>query len=391
MRKENLKFIISLFGIALITIGVGFLLLKEKVPQGAQAQENLSDGEWTCRVIVPEGLPLQRSSEILNGVYKEYIKAAGYLESAISSGQLTAGALSQHKDVCDFAKCVAEADNIAPDLILGVKPLLFMDFLKFDGLSVRPPICAKKDCVGDPCSVAVLNATIEEMKITQEALKGSYENIRAIFLDKTETVTYDLAQDPKDIGNKLTKKEFVEQSIEWAQEELKICGLTQAERALASEGKIQQRKELLCLEALSSGYYTRPKPWSEKCEQECVAGLNEDCVKCLKECQGDSFLAKLNCEMYRLPSDANCEPAEVCCVTECADNSLIGQVSCEICRQKPCKPGNLCCGEVCSEGFNAACEACLCKDPLTNEDLPKDECLMKVCAGALENFMCCYK
>ena len=120
MRKENLKFIISLFGIALITIGVGFLLLKEKVPQGAQAQENLSDGEWTCRVIVPEGLPLQRSSEILNGVYKEYIKAAGYLESAISSGQLTAGALSQHKDVCDFAKCVAEADNIAPDLILEI-------------------------------------------------------------------------------------------------------------------------------------------------------------------------------------------------------------------------------------------------------------------------------
>ncbi|MCG2690373.1 hypothetical protein L6252_03800, partial [Candidatus Parcubacteria bacterium] len=141
MNNKLIKTILISGGIVVL---LGFFIFQKQSqkPVKVSAQENLGEGEWTCGVIVPEGLPLQRSSEILNGVYKEYIKAAGYLESAISSGQLTAGALSQHKDVCDFAKCVAEADNIAPDLTLGVKPLLFMDFLKFDGLRVRPPICA---------------------------------------------------------------------------------------------------------------------------------------------------------------------------------------------------------------------------------------------------------
>ncbi len=359
MKKENLKFIFSLIGTALIVLGVGFLLLREKAPKQARAQENVGEGEWTCSVVIPEGVPLQMSSEILNGVYKEYIRAAGALETAISSGQLTAGALSEHPDVCNFAKCTAEGENISPDFVLGVKPLLFLDFLKFDGLAFRPPICAKKECVGDPCSLSVLRATIDEMKATQAALKMNYTNIRNIFTEPTETITYDLAIKEEDIGKgkKITKKDYVNQSIEWAQEELKSCGLTQAERVLVSEGKLSDRQEMLCLEALSSGYYTRPKPWSEKCEQECGAGLNDECVKCLRKCEGDSFLAKLNCEMYRLPEDTTC------------------------------KAGEACCGKVCSEGFSPACETCLCD----RQGLSKEQCLMKVCGGALENFMCCYK
>ncbi|MBM4177505.1 hypothetical protein FJ208_01760, partial [Candidatus Gribaldobacteria bacterium] len=135
-----------------------------------------------------------------------------------------------------------------------------------------------------------------------------------------------------------------------------------AERELVAQGKLPNRTKLLCLEALSAGYYTKPKPWSEYCETECLAGLTEECNACLRKCEGTSFLAKLNCEIYLLANDPTCQAG-----------------------------GINCCGVECSSGFNASCENCLCKDPITQKPLSQEKCLMKVCAGSLENYMCCYK
>lgn len=352
--------LVAIFAVVLLVFG----LSQKRAPVVAQEQ-----GKWTCSFVAPVGAPLKKSSALVNEVYKEYNKAAGYLTTAITSAQGALASISENDNVCDFTKCYAERDNsnnISPDFKLGITSGIGIGGLSipslipidFDLVTARAPLCAKRDCLGDPCSLDVLRRNLAELESLRLSFEKSYTNISDLFSKKTEAITYDLAEKESEIGLNVTKKEAVERSILWAENELNFCALTDRERELVKAGKLGDRKLMRCVDAVQQGLYERPKIWSEKCDKECKSGTEQglkECVECLQKCEGTSLLAQLNCKMLR-PEDG---PA--------------------------CLPNGKCCGEHCANGFDEECSACLC------DGLSEKQCYELVCGGSVDNYMCCHQ
>jgi len=356
------KIIIGLLIVGFVFLSVYGYLNKEEKEISAEEV-----GSWTCSFIVPVASPIEESSELMNFVFKEYQNnASRYLDSVVEHALGIVDALSQGQDgiPCDFSKCQAEVAEAEPGRVSNVAPDFTIEFDAYvwkGSLSARPAFCSPGECVGDPCSLSNIRAQKEELAKLKAAFVESYTRINDLFSTPIVPVDYFTRQEGENADSEegpvtlITRQEAVKRIALWAYRELEFCSLSTRERELVKAGKLGDRKVLRCKDALEQGIYKRPKPWSEKCEEECKAGLTEECAACLKECKGSSFLANLNCKMYREEDHSKCGESQKCC------------------------------GQFCKQGFSPECRECMC------EGLTDIACTDLVCAGSGDNYMCCHQ
>jgi hypothetical protein len=255
-----------------------------------------------------------------------------------------------------------KTSNIAPDFFLRLNA-----YIVKAQVGIRPPVCTPTEAVGDPCSLGDITENIEQLDNLKTSFAPRYEVIHNLFITESEDLTEDtrikerdyLGRPKEDVGDKITRQEEIYRKIEAVTALTELCSLSNLERELVSEGKMGEKTVKRCIDALHSGAYEAPRPWSEMCENECSAGATNECVECLGKCEGTSMLAKLNCRIYGTDdTNPNCSNG--------ADDSCCGNV----------------CGSSSSYG-SLTCNKCL------SRGLPSDEFERFLCGGSHKNWICC--
>lgn len=317
----------------------------QKLKQPAVAE---AFGGLVCDAIIPIGEVPEDIKGLMDIVYQNYQANVEDVKAAVGSLTEIVALLTENPEVCHFDRCYPEVVDTGPDFALKFNALVKSGEI----VGAHLPICTPKAALGQPCPV-IDELAITHFKELEGSLRASAKEIEELFSEKTELVTEETAQEGETpYVTKLTRLEAVQRNIDlvdrWLNPSSVInCALSERERDLIKAGKLPEmlKEPMRCKDALEQGLYKRPTPWSEKCQDECGAGLSDDCVKCLAKCEGISAIAKLNCKMYSDQSEQ--------------------------------------CGNVCKKGFSPDCTNCLC------EGLSDKECTTLLC-GSANNWLCCH-
>ena len=367
MKQKSLIFKLVIVNCLLLLLIAGVYYSQQEKQDYVLAQDNLVEDTPTgliCDFPIPVASPLKDAVALIDNVYQEYYNNFNYLESAISTMQgiiEVIGNPETEDTVCDFTVCrtnptnamYGEVANVAFDLELRVSALT----RSFKVAGLRPGICIPGDCVGNPCKIGTLEAYAKELDGLAKIFAASYGRINDLFSTESEVITYDLAIPGDAVGGLLTPQDAIYREIDLAGRELQFCSLTALEQKRKQAGEHIERETMRCDIALDSGLYW-PAKWSEKCLEQCSSNeedAEQKCNDCLGECKGDSVLAVLNCKIYRISN------------------------------HKKCGENQECCGDKCRNGSIEECGACLQKG------LSRDEYRDLLCAGTVNNSVCCYK
>lgn len=315
-----------------------------------------------CDIPIQVAMPLKQSVELLNFVYKEYQRATGYLSASVQNVQGILGEVSNRDNVCDFSKCRTKPANANQLQVKNVSPEFKLKFNygllapNMDLVKVTLALCVPGECVGDPCSLGSLKEQVKELKALKSLIQASYMNINSFFSEPTELITYELEM-PKqgggtDFGEKTTKQDAILRNMFRANFNMEACALNDLEK---QRGGALIRETNLCKEAYENELYW-PRPWSEKCQNECVLDYpTQECITCLGQCEGSSILADINCKVYSEVDNKKCGKNEACCGVECVD------------------------------GLTTKCHTCL------ERGFSSDGFVDWLCGGTQRNEVCCHK
>ena len=359
-------------------------------------------GDEICDLPIPLDMPLQSAVELVDKVFQQYKQAAYYVQQAVSGLQAVVAGLSSDT-VCDFSKCrslpanndLSQTTNIAPDLDLNINTLIGPEY---KGVGIRIPLCLDtEECVGDPCALSEINKAKNELISLQAALKGSYTAINKLFTTANQPINYDTAKPSEiksdmSVDKNVTPQEMVERETESAIMWLEFCSLTTKEKTAKDEGASIRREPTRCFEAIEQNIYW-PRPWSEKCQQECPVGVaTKECIDCLAKCAGTSVLSRINCRVYNpKENDIKCQPVNMIKkpFTPSAPANIDEAKEWLAQTEQEANAYDMawqkCCGLVCSNGMNEKCGECICSG------MSREECRAWLCGGSDRNFVCCHK
>jgi hypothetical protein len=368
-KKQRYKgfFLGVVFLLGLLLVTAAFLSRKEPPVFAQENPEALpaSFRDLKCDLPIPTGRAIEEASFFLNDVFQQYQDALFYAQSARDTIQEIVSALSENPDqVCDFSVCRPRIDDLGPPLELKVDYI----FGKKTLVGIHFPICAAKECLGNPCpDLTKLRDVVVSYK---NAIDGSHEIVKRLFDEKVMVASKDIRKPSEPLDTLLRKPEVIRRYLLSAREWLhaipgerasttiggirtRSCSFSEKERELAQAGEIGRRFPLNCTQALQNGLYW-PRPWSEYCENECKEGrLTDECRTCLAKDENNkptsSSLAKINYKLYNI------------CSTACSGNELTSE-----------------------------CVDCICTTP-EGERLTEDECAAFLCGGSLYNQVCCYE
>ncbi len=342
-----------------------------------------AQGWIVCDEPIPIGTTLKDLADLINELYTELRAVSGFVHSAGEHMKGVITDLSQGGErICDYSKCAPNVSLQSPDFGFAIK-LPFGKEIKLppamQGWTL--PLCQPKKCVGEPCPD--LSVAADTLRQLNNGIESSFRKLKKIILEEKIIVTEDLNKIPEEVGDTITQAEAIKRnltisrlwlrpsdrkidvySLRGDKKEIigkKSCALGVWEREQIAAGEIVgERFPMQCREALKQRLYW-PRPWSELCHYQCKDGLNNECIKCLRNPKNNketaSILAKIN---YRIFNK---------CGNDCCKEKSGEWEKCEITKE---------------------CYSCLCGGPVLTKKL-ENECLDWICGGSQANFICCHE
>jgi len=326
-----------------LLLGMSFLS-RIKTPK-VEAEIREPSGSLVCSEPIPTGNTWHDVLGIMRVVYSQYQNVKNSLNLAVKELQSAVLELNENPNICDFRACSPEIINQGPEVSLDVSYVVGKKTL----LSGTIPLCKPKECIGQPCPN--IDKHLKIIKEIAKSIRVSQKSINFIFTEKNIEVGELLKKKGESASDKITLPEKAKRELQFVREWFhpsagyrKSCSLNKEERRKAEAGEISNVYPLRCLDALKGGFYW-PKPWSKVCEKKCKDGPTKSCIGCLgsfASCSENTYLAKINCRIYKM------------------------------------------CKKECEEGISEECLTCLCSI------YPEEEkCIAWICGGNPYNYVCC--
>jgi len=306
----------SKFKIIILALGLVFIC-SSFIPMNGQENISAQEQSFVCDTKIPIGEAVDRTSDLLNDMYKEletiYRTIPGQIEFA---KQMIAGArecdLDYCKPVCSDTSCYArQKDTMCPG-----------DFACTGGnCSCSECTCEGDDCQGttggctcncedetaggcclcSPFCIASCEAQTCKGKICPDLqipnmlvndafqdIDNAFEKIKAMYgedAEESEEIGRDIRLASEDDDDRLTQEEAIQRKLNKARIEFNNCTIPSSKEQDVLSGKIVRTKAVICGDVLSQ-YGALPAERIEECVETCKeyntgGDISIECTQCL--------------------------------------------------------------------------------------------------------------
>jgi len=274
----------SKFKIVILILGLAFICASF-IPMNGQENISAQEQSFVCDTKIPIGEAVDRTSDLLNDMYKEletiYRTIPGQIEFA---KQMIAGArkcdLDYCKPVCSDTSCYSSQNNNS----------LCGDFTCEGKCCFPTPFC-EASCEAQTCKGKICpDLQIPNMLVNDafQDIDNAFEKIKAMYgedAEESEEIGSDIRLASEDEDDRLTQEEAIQRKLNKARIEFNNCTIPSSKEQDVLSGKIVRTQAVICGNVLSQ-YGALPAERIEECTEICKeyntgGDISIECTQCL--------------------------------------------------------------------------------------------------------------